>query len=40
MSRVDILCIEQVGPNKQVGWVKKAEYLSKFTASGILENSA
>ena len=40
MSRVDILCIKQVGPNKQVGWVKKAENLSKLTASGIPENSA
>ena len=37
---MDILYIKQVGPNKQVGWVKKAENLSKLTASGIPENSA
>ena len=40
MSRVDILFIKQAGPNKQVGWVKKAENLSWLTASGISENSA
>ena len=40
MSRVDILCIKQVGPNKRGGWGKKAENLSRLTISGIPENSA